>query len=254
MLLLLALALVGPALVPHDPLATDVTRALAPPGATHWFGTDQLGRDVFARVVTAARLDLLVAFGAVGLSFAIGAPIGTAMGYAGGAFDHALSRATEVLMAFPLFALAMGVVAAAGNSVGAVLAATALVNLPFYIRLARTEARARRRLAYVEASRLNGASHARIVVAVLLPNALPVLLAQASVNMGWAMLNMAGLGFLGLGVRAPTPEWGMMVAEGARFLQTGQWWLVAAPGGALFAAVLVFQLLGDALGDKTREA
>lgn len=250
LVLLLGAALPGPLLVPFDPLATDTAVALRPPSAAHWFGTDQLGRDVFSRVVVAARLDLAIAVLAVSLSLAVGAVLGAAMGYLRGPLDSIGSRATEVLMAFPLFVLAMGLVAALGNSVSSVVIATAVINLPFYIRLARAEAGSRRNLGYVEAARVGGSGHARILRVFLLPNILPPLVVQASVNLGWAMLNTAGLSFIGLGVRAPTPEWGIMVAEGAQFVASGRWWIAAFPGLALMLAVLCCNLLGDALRDR----
>jgi len=247
--LLLGAAAFGPSLVPYDPLATNVPVALQPPSAAHWFGTDQLGRDIFSRVVVATRLDLLIAFSAVALSFAIGAVIGATIGYFGGGLDRTVSRGVDVLMAFPLFALAMGVVAALGNSVSSIIYATAVINLPFYIRLARAEVSVRRNLGYVEAARVGGSGHARILRVYLLPNILPPLVVQASLNLGWAVLNAAGLSFIGLGVRAPTPEWGIMVAEGAQFIVSGQWWLAAFPGAALMLAVFCFNLLGDGLRD-----
>ena len=247
--LLLGCAVLGPSLVPYDPIATNTPMALQPPSAAHWFGTDQLGRDIFSRTVVATRLDLAIAFAAVALSFAIGAVVGAVIGYFGGMVDRGVSRGVDVLMAFPLFALAMGVVAALGNSVSSIVYATAVINLPFYIRLARAEVSVRRNLGYVEAARVGGSGHARILRVYLLPNILPPLVVQASLNLGWAVLNAAGLSFIGLGVRAPTPEWGIMVAEGAQFIVSGQWWLAAFPGAALMLAVFCFNLLGDGLRD-----
>ncbi len=247
--LLLGCAAFGPSLVPYDPLATNTRLALQPPSAAHWFGTDQLGRDILSRVVVATRLDLAIAFSAVLLSLAIGAVVGAAMGYFGGMLDRGVGRVVDVLMAFPLFALAMGVVAALGNSVSSVIYATAVINLPFYVRLARAEVNVRRNLGYVEAARIGGSSHARILRVFLLPNILPSLVVQASVNLGWAVLNAAGLSFIGLGVRAPTPEWGIMVADGAQFIVSGRWWLTFFPGAALMMAVFCFNLLGDGLRD-----
>jgi peptide/nickel transport system permease protein len=247
--LLLAAALAGPALVPFDPLATNTRMALQPPSAQHWFGTDQLGRDIFSRVVVATRLDLAIAASAVLLSLSIGAVVGAAMGYFGGPLDRGVGRVVDVLMAFPLFALAMGVVAALGNSVSSVVYATAVINLPFYIRLARAEVSVRRSLGYIEAARVGGSSHARILRVFLLPNIMAPLVVQASLNLGWAVLNAAGLSFIGLGVRAPTPEWGIMVAEGAQFIVSGKWWLTLFPGLALMLAVFCFNLLGDGLRD-----
>ena len=247
--LLLTLAIAGPWLVPYDPLATNTAKALRAPSAEHWFGTDQLGRDVFSRVVAATRLDLSIAFSAVTLSLAVGATAGAAIGYFGGFADTATSRLVDVLMAFPLFVLAMAMVAALGNSVSSVVIATAVINLPFYIRLARAETRVRRHLGYIEAARIGGAGHWRILRVFLAPAIAPPLMVQASLNLGWAVLNAAGLSFIGLGVRAPTPEWGVMVAEGAQFITSGRWWLAAFPGLALMLAVFAFNLLGDSLRD-----
>ena len=246
---LVLLAVLAPWIVPYDPVASDVPHALQPPGPAHWAGTDQLGRDIGSRLVAAARLDLLIAFSAVALSFAAGAAVGGFCGYRGGRLDRWVGRFVDVLMAFPLFVLAMALVAALGNRVENIVVATAVINLPFYIRFARAEVNARRGLGWVEAARACGDGHARVVLRVLLPNVLPAMAVQVSLNLGWAMLNAAGLGFIGLGVTAPTPEWGIMVAEGARFMATGKWWLVAFPGLALMLAVLCFNLLGDGLRD-----
>lgn len=247
--LILMVAIFAPALVPHDPLQTNARSALQAPSSEFWFGTDQLGRDIFSRVMVATRLDLTIAFGAVVISSIVGSFIGAMIGYWGGFWDGAVSRSVDVLMAFPLFVLAMAMVAALGNTVANVIYATAVVNLPFYIRLARAEMRVRRGLGYVEAARVGGSGDWRILTRFLLPNMAAPLVIQASVNLGWAVLNAAGLSFLGLGVRPPTPEWGIMVAEGARFISSGQWWIAAFPGLALMLTVFVFNLMGDALRD-----
>ncbi len=243
------LALVGPALVPFDPLATNAAVALQPPSAIHWFGTDALGRDIFSRVVVATRLDLGLALGAVAVSFAIGMPLGLAAGYFGGWWDRIVTRLSDTIMAFPLFVLAMGIVAALGNTVGNIVLATAIINLPFYIRVARAEANVRRNAGWVEAARLSGNSDWRILAHHLFPNALPPAMVQLSLNMGWAILNAAGLSFIGLGVRPPEAEWGILVAEGAQFIVSGEWWVSLFPGAALMLAVFTFNLLGDALRD-----
>jgi peptide/nickel transport system permease protein len=247
--LLTLLAIFGPWIVPYDPIASDVAHALMPPSAAHLAGTDQLGRDVFSRIVVAARLDLAIALSAVGISFVLGAVIGALCGYAGGRLDRAVGRFVDVLMAFPLFVLAMAMVAALGNRVENIVIATAIINLPFYIRFARAEVNVRRNVGWVEAARACGESHVSVVLRFLLPNVLPAMVVQMSLNLGWAIINAAGLSFIGLGVKPPTPEWGIMVAEGARFISTGKWWLVAFPGLALMLAVLCFNLLGDGLRD-----
>ncbi len=247
--LLVLVAIVAPSIAPYDPNVSNVPLSLQPPSAAHWFGTDQLGRDVFSRVLVATRLDLAIAASAVSLSFALGAMIGAFCGYTGGRLDRWVGRFVDVLMAFPLFVLAMALVAALGNRVENIIYATAVINLPFYIRFARAEVNVRRNSGWVEAARASGNSHARVVLLFLLPNVLPAMAVQISLNLGWAILNAAGLSFLGLGVQAPTPEWGIMVAEGARFITTGKWWLVVFPGAALMSAVLCFNLLGDGLRD-----
>jgi len=247
--ILLACAVAGPSLVPFNPLATHTAIAFQAPTTTHPFGTDQLGRDVFSRVVVATRLDLLIAAAAVVLSLSLGTAIGAAIGYFGGLLDSSVSRVVDVVMAFPLFVLAMATVAALGNSVSSIVYATAVINLPFYIRLARAETGVRRGLAYVEAARIGGSGHGRILRAILIPNIMPPLVVQASLNLGWAVLNAAGLSFLGLGVQAPTPEWGIMVADGAQFIVSGRYWLALFPGLSLMLAVFCFNLLGDGLRD-----
>ena len=248
-LLLVLLALFGPAIAPYDPLATDTGRALQAPSAAHWFGTDNLGRDVLSRVIVAARLDLGIAVSAVALSFAIGSALGTLAGYYGGWTDRIIGRISDTIMAFPLFVLAMGIVAALGNTVENIVYATAIINLPFYIRMARAEAGVRRGAGYITAARLCGNRDARILLFQLFPNILPPLMVQISLNMGWAILNAAGLSFIGLGVRPPTPEWGIMVAEGASYIISGEWWMALFPGAALMLAVFCFNLLGDGLRD-----
>jgi peptide/nickel transport system permease protein len=247
--LLIACALFGPLLVPYDPLATDVAAALQPPSRAHWMGTDSLGRDILSRIVVATRLDIGIAVSAVALSFAIGSAVGCMAGYYGGGADRIMTRIVDTIMAFPLFVLAMGIVAALGNTVANIVLATAIINLPFYARVARAEVNVRREAGYVEAARLSGNSNVRIIMLHLFPNIMPPMMVQISLNMGWAILNAAGLSFIGLGVRPPAPEWGIMVAEGASYIISGEWWVALFPGAALMLAVFCFNLLGDGLRD-----
>ncbi len=248
-LMFVFLALLGPVIAPYDPLATEAANALNPPTWAHPFGTDHLGRDVFSRVIAAARLDLGIAVSAVALSFLIGSALGCLAGFHGGWTDRIIGRFSDTIMAFPLFVLAMGVVAAMGNSVENIIYATAVINLPFYIRVARTETNVRRNAGYVLAARLTGVSDTRILATQLFPNILPPMMVQISLNMGWAILNAAGLSFIGLGVRPPDAEWGIMVAEGATYIVSGEWWLALFPGAALMLAVFCFNLMGDGLRD-----
>ncbi|MEN2978921.1 ABC transporter permease [Tistrella bauzanensis] len=246
---LVLVAIFGPWLVPHDPLASDTAAALSPPSATHWFGTDQLGRDIFSRVVVATRLDLAIAIASVALVFAAGGLAGVAAGYFGGWIDIVVGRIGDTIMAFPLFVLAMGIVAALGNTITNIVIATAIINFPLYARVARSEANIRRNAGFVQAARLSGNSEARIVLGQILPNIMPIMMVQMSLTMGYAILNAAGLSFIGLGVRPPTAEWGIMVAEGASFIVSGEWWIALFPGLALMLAVFCFNLLGDGLRD-----
>ncbi len=242
-------AALGPALAPYDPLASDTAVALTGPSRAHWFGTDQLGRDIFSRIVVAARLDMGIAVTSVALAFGVGTLAGLAAGYYGGWIDRVVGRIVDTIMAFPLFILAMGIVAALGNSVENIVYATAIINLPIYARLARAEANIRRDAGFIEAARLCGNSEARIVLAQILPNVMPLMMVQVSLTLGYAILNAAGLSFIGLGVRPPTPEWGIMVAEGASFIVSGEWWVALFPGLVLMAAVFCFNLMGDGLRD-----
>ena len=245
----LSCAVFGPLLVPDDPLASEAANALSPPSAAQWFGTDSLGRDVFSRVIVATRLDLTISVAAVTLSFLVGSLLGAVAGYWGGWLDAVLNRVLDTIMAFPLFVLAMGIVAALGNTVENIVYATALINIPFYARLVRAEVNIRREAGFVLAAKLAGNTDLRVLALHIFPNALPPMMVQVSLNLGWAILNAAGLSFIGLGVRPPTAEWGIMVAEGANFIVSGEWWLALFPGLWLMLAVFTFNLLGDGLRD-----
>jgi peptide/nickel transport system permease protein len=248
--LLIALcALFGPSVVPYDPLASDTSATLQSPSLRHWFGTDLLGRDIFSRVVTATRLDFTISVVSVALVLVVGGLAGIAAGFFGGWTDRIVGRISDTIMAFPLFVLAMGIVAALGNTVTNIVIATAIINFPLYVRVARGEANVRREAGFVQAARLSGNSDARILFTQILPNIMPIMMVQVSLTMGYAILNAAGLSFIGLGVKPPTPEWGIMVAEGATNIISGEWWIAVFPGGALMIAVFCFNLLGDGLRD-----
>lgn len=243
------MAIIGPWIAPFDPLATNVGTPMSPPSWQHWFGTDALGRDILSRVIVAARLDFGIAVSAVALSFVIGVVLGSCAGYYKGWFERIVSRGSDMVMAFPLFVLAMGIVAAMGNTVFNIILATAVINLPFYIRVARAEVSVRCDAGFVEAARLTGNRHWRVLAVHLVPNIMPPMMVQVSLNMGWAILNAAGLSFIGLGVRPPEAEWGIMVAEGAQYIVSGEWWIALFPGAVLMLAVFCFNLLGDGLRD-----
>lgn len=246
---LVFLAVFGPLIFTHDPLATSGPEALQPPSAAHWFGTDQLGRDIFSRTVASARVDLSIGLIAVSVSLVAGTVIGALAGWCGGWVDAVAGRFIDAIMAFPLFVLAVGIAAALGNSVSSVVIATSIVNLPFFARQVRTEVNRRRSSGWVEAALLARIHPAAIVTFHILPNLAGPLATQCSLNMGWAILNAAGLSFIGLGIRPPEPEWGLMVADGATYIFSGEWWIFAFPGATLMLAVLTFTLLGDLLRD-----
>ncbi len=185
--LIVIAAVLGPYIVPYDPLASDTAAALKGPSRAHWFGTDQLGRDVFSRVIVATRLDFIIAVFSVVLVFLMGGLAGVAAGFYGGWTDRIVSRIADTIMAFPLFVLAMGIVAALGNTVQNIIIATAIVNFPLYARIARTEANVRREAGFVQAARLSGNGEARILLTQILPNIMPIMIVQMSLTMGYAI-------------------------------------------------------------------
>ena len=230
LVVILFAAIFGPYIVPYDPLASDTASALKPPSAAHWFGTDQLGRDIFSRVIVATRLDTFIAVASVALVFLMGGLAGIAAGYFGGWTDRIVGRIADTIMAFPLFVLAMGIVAALGNTVQNIIIATAIVNFPLYARVARAEANVRRNAGFVQAARLSGNGEFRILLVHILPNIMPIMIVQMSLTMGYAILNAAGLSFIGLGVRPPTAGMGHHGRRGRRLHGVGRMVDRAVPG------------------------
>lgn len=241
-------ALLAPLIAAADPDAQNLAVRLRPPSAAHWFGTDNLGRDIFVRVVHASRITLLVVAAAAVTIAPIGLLVGIAAGYFGGLVDGVLMRLTDVFMAFPRLILALAFVAVLGPGIGNAILAIALTSWPPYARLARAETLSLRGREFVLAARLQGASSWRILRLYILPLCLPTILARLTLDLAGIILVAAGLGFLGLGVKPPTAEWGSMVAAGRDFI-ADQWWLAAIPGGAIFLASLGFNLIGDGLRD-----
>ena len=247
--LLFAIALFGPLIAPFDPLMSDTVAALQAPSLKHPFGTDQLGRDILSRCLVATRLDLGIAAASVALVFVLGGFAGLAAGFYGGWVEAVVGRLADTIMAFPLFVLAMGIVAALGNTVPNIVLATAIINFPLYVRVARAETSLRREAGFVDAARVAGHRDMAVLLRQVAPNIMPIMTVQMSLTMGYAILNAAGLSFIGLGVRPPMPEWGIMVAEGASFIVSGEWWVALFPGATLMVAVFCFNLLGDGLRD-----
>jgi peptide/nickel transport system permease protein len=245
-----ALAAAGaPVIMPYDPDAPDADHALEAPSRRHWLGTDLYGRDQLTRIVYAGRVDLLVALAATAIALSLGAVLGAVSGYRGGWLDQLLMRVIDTIQAFPSFILAMGIAAALGNSVTNIVIAIAITHVPIYGRLIRGEMLRIREMEYAEAARTVGNRQRRIIFHHLLPNCFPPVIVQATLAMGFAILTVAALSYIGLGIRPPTSEWGAMTAEGAGYIVSGEWWIFLFPGVAIMATVLSFNLVGDALRD-----
>ncbi len=243
------IAILAPVIAPYDPDATDASSALLPPSWRFLLGTDVYGRDQLSRIIFASRIDLLIPSGATLAAVVVGALLGAAIGYSGGAIDLVVMRAVDAVMAFPAFILAMGITAALGNATINVAIAISITQVPSYVRLVRGEMLRAREMEYAEAARTVGNPAWRVALLHLLPNCIPPLIVQATLAMGFALLTMAALSFLGLGIQPPQSEWGVMTAEGANQIVTGEWWLFLFPGLAIVITVLAFNLLGDGLRD-----
>jgi peptide/nickel transport system permease protein len=249
-IVLIALAAIfAPLVAPYAPDATDPAAALESVSWQHPLGTDLYGRDQLSRIIFAGRIDLMVAFAATAIAVGIGGMLGAIVGYRGGWVDAVAMRAVDALMAFPAFVLAMGITAALGNSTTNVGIAILITQIPAYLRLIRGEMLRIREMEYADAARTVGNPAWRIVLIHLLPNCLPPLVVQATLAMGFALLTMASLSFIGLGIQPPQSEWGVMTAEGASQIVTGEWWLFLFPGLAIMMTVLAFNLVGDGLRD-----
>ena len=242
-------SLLAPWLAPYDPDAPDAEATLASVSLSHPLGTDVYGRDQLSRVIHAGRVDLLVALSATAIALTLGSALGAAAGYRGGWVDQLVMRGVDAVMAFPAFILAMAITAALGNSTANVVAAIAITHVPIYTRLIRGEMLRVRETEYAEAARTVGNRPRQIVLYHLLPNCVPPLVVQATLAMGFAILTVAALSFIGLGIHPPQSEWGQMTADGADYVVSGEWWLVLFPGFAIMLTVLAFNLVGDTLRD-----
>lgn len=239
-------AIFVPWIAPYDPLA-QTSRLFAEPSAAHIFGTDELGRDVLSRVLWGSRLSLPLAFFLVAAALAVGGLLGGIAGYFGGWVDEVVMRATDLVFAFPTIILAMAVTAALGPSLRNAVLAVVVVFWPSYARVVRGLVMSLGQSDYVNAARLLGASSRRALVVDVLPNVAGPVLVLATLDLGNAVLLLAGLSFLGLGAQPPTPEWGSMVNTGTQYFQ--RWWMGTFPGFAILSAVLAFNFLGDSLRD-----
>jgi peptide/nickel transport system permease protein len=247
-LLAIVAAIFGPVLAPFDPADQELALRLAGPTGAHWFGLDELGRDIFARVLSGARISLLVGLVVVGVSSTIGILLGSIAGYFGGRTDEAISRVIDILLAFPGLLLAIALVAVLGPSLVNVVLALSLIGWVGYARLVRGQVLRAREFEFVQAARALGATTPRILARHVIPTALPAVTVQATLGMGGAILAEAALSFLGLGVQPPTPSWGTMLNYGRAHLLDAPH-LTIFPGLAIAVLVLGFNFLGDGLRD-----
>jgi peptide/nickel transport system permease protein len=246
---LILVAIFADLIAPYSPTIGNLKDArLLPPSATHWFGTDDLGRDIFSRVIHGSRLTLFVVILVAIIAAPIGLLVGTVAGYARGWVDAALMRVTDIFLAFPKLILALAFVAALGPGIENAVLAIAITSWPPYARIARAETLTVRNSDYIAAVQLMGASPFRIVLRHIMPLCLSSLIVRVTLDMAGIILTAAGLGFLGLGAQPPLPEWGAMIASGRRFI-LDQWWVAGMPGIAILIVSLGFNLLGDGLRD-----
>jgi peptide/nickel transport system permease protein len=246
---LLFCALFAPLVAPYPPYGVQLDIASQPPSWSHPFGTDQFGQDILSRVIFGARLDLIIAVCAVASSVAVGAVIGAFSAYVGGFTDEASMRSMDILQAFPRFIFAMGVAYAIGPGVSTVVIATSILNIPGYARLMRSVLLSAKASQYAMAARSIGAKHRVILFRHLIPNCLAPIFVQSTLHFGWAILEAAGLSFIGLGVEPSKAEWGAMIQLGFQDFLQGHWWMYTFPGLAVGVAVLGFNLIGDGLQD-----
>ncbi|MEW6232185.1 MAG: ABC transporter permease [Chloroflexota bacterium] len=245
---LVFLAVFADVISPRDPLAVDVAAALHLPNPKEPFGTDRFGRDLLSRVIHGSRVSLGVGFSSVAIALVVGAFLGLISGYFGGAWDIAISRVMDIFFSFPVLLLAIAIAAMLGPGIENAIMAIAIVYTPFFSRVARGPVLAEREKEYIQAARIIGASHGRILLRHIFPNVLSPIIVQASVTIAYAILTEASLSYLGLGTQPPTPSWGTTLNEGRTYLQLAPW-ISIFPGIAIMLAVLAFNLVGDGLRD-----
>ena len=259
LILLILAAILAPVIIPYPEDLMDAAHtsiSLQPPSAEHLMGTDELGRDIFSRVIYGARVSLTAALAAVGLALIIGIPLGAVAGSFGGWVDNVIMRITDVFLSFPPLLLAIAMVAVLGSSLNNAILAISLSWWPWYTRLIRGQAISVKERKFVQAAETIGSGRMKIIFKHIIPNCISPVIVQASMDIGGVILTVASLSFLGLGAQLPTPEWGLMISMGRRFFPDS-WWYCIFPGVAIFITVLCFNLLGDAIREildpKTRK-
>lgn len=246
--LLIIVAIFAPQIATHSPTEQNIIERYQAPSGEHWLGTDELGRDIFSRLVFGARITIKIGVICVGISMVTGVLLGCVAGYFGRWVDQVIMRIIDIMMAFPSILLAIALVAVLGKSLTNAMIAVGIVGVPHFARIVRSTVLSVKETEYIEASRVIGAKNGRILFSHVLPNCLAPIIVQATLTVGTAILDAAGLSFLGLGAQPPTPEWGAMLSDGRSALQTAPW-VVMFPGLAIFLVVLGFNLFGDGLRD-----
>jgi peptide/nickel transport system permease protein len=249
LVLLVLAAVFADVIAPYGYTDSDLTRRLQPPSGAHWFGTDELGRDVLSRVIHGARVSLQVGAVAVGISLVLGTTIGLVAGYRGGWIDVVLMRMMDILFSFPVVLLAIAIVAVLSPSLVNTMIAIGIVFTPIFARVVRGSVLSVREEVYVRAARSLGASDLRILGRHVLPNVAAPIIVQTSLSLAFAILTEAALSYLGIGVQPPRPAWGLMLLDAQGFIPTGAWWMSIFPGLAIFLTVMALNLVGDGLRD-----
>lgn len=246
--LMIFLGFAAPFIAPYDPIALDLPARLQAPSSEHFFGTDEMGRDVFSRVIYGSKISIQVGLTIVVLAALIGTLVGSIAGYFGGKIDYIIMAFTDIVLSFPSMVLAMALAAALGPSLFNTMLAVSFVKIPVYVRLVRGQVLSLKERQYVKASRTFGATPLWIIPRHIIPNCIAPVLIQMTLGIGEAIVTAASLSFIGLGAQPPTPEWGAMIST-ARLYALEQWWYAAFPGMAIFFTVVGFNLLGDGVRD-----
>lgn len=247
-LVMIAAAILAPVIATHEPNVQDLNRALQPPSGENWLGTDELGRDIYSRIVYGSRISIYIVILVSVIVAPVGLLVGMAAGYFGGWVDRVLMRITDIFLSFPSLILALAFAAALGPGIENAVIAISLTAWPSIARLARAETLTMRASDFIAAAQVSGASAFRILRRHILPICVPSVIVRITLNMAGVLLTAAGLGFLGLGAQPPTPEWGAMTSAGRRFM-IDSWWVVTMPGLAILVVALAFNLFGDGLRD-----
>jgi peptide/nickel transport system permease protein len=247
-MVLLFVSLLAPWLAPHNPNEINAWQVLSPPSGSHWFGTDELGRDVFSRVLYGARISLKVGFVAIGIAVVVGSAVGLIAGYYGGWMDSLLMRGVDIMLCFPAFFLILAIITFLEPSIWYIMAVIGLTGWMGVARMVRAEVLAIREMDYIMAARCIGCSNLRIILRHILPNALSPVLVAATLGVAGAILTESALSFLGIGVQPPTPSWGNILTSGKDYIEFA-WWLSLFPGLAILVTVLAYNLLGEGIRD-----